>query len=319
MAKISVIIPCYNAEKYIVQCVESLKKQSFTDFTIIFVDDASTDDTVNRIQEIRAKESLDIVLLTNSQNSGPAVSRNKGIEYSTSEYITFCDCDDWYEPDYLEKMIKMLTQECVDIALCGYKVVDENSKVQYRPMVDVDVTMNSTEALRLEADSLCMLMVKASIMKETLLPDLRNGEDSAVVPLLIAKANGCAVTKDCLYNYFRRQGSASQKPTMKVVESLRKSFAHTENEFPVGMKAELEYLGMKNMLYSTLISLFSFSFDIKKADEILNDFERIYPSWIENPYFKYMSSYKRIVLRLANRRLYPIIKLVACVRMIITH
>jgi len=312
MSKISVVIPCYNAENYIERCVNAFEMQSFKDFTLIFVDDCSSDGTVEKIRKINS--GLDIALLINEQNCGPAITRNKGIQYAASEYITFCDCDDWYEPEFLSEMLLALTENDADIALCGYNVVNEKGNVQKRPLAEKNIVLTGANALRLDADSLCMLMVKTDIMKTILLPDIRNGEDVAVVPLLIAKSQRCAVLKECLYNYYRRDGSASCKPTMRVVESLQQAFVYTQKFFPDNMKSELEYLGIKNMLYSALITLFSFGYDTKTASDILNSFERIYPFWHKNPYFCNLSFYKKIVLKLLKIRCFFAVKLIAYIR-----
>lgn len=319
MLKIAVVIPCYNASDYIPMCVSHLSKQTYTNFEVIFVDDCSIDNTWDILKSIKDSSALNVTILRNDINSGPGVSRNKGILCAKSEYITFCDSDDWYEPNYLEKMLVLLESTNSDVVFCGYKVVDENGRVQERPLSPKTGKITRKEAFCLDADSLCMLMVKTSIMKETLLPDLRNGEDVATVPLLMAKAQGYAVTKECLYNYFRRQGSASQKPTMNVVNSLVNSFKYLQCNFPPEYKLELEYLGVKNMLYGALISLFTFSYDTGKASLILDHFENQYPSWSQNPYINGLSSYKRIVVRLLSKRLFILVKAIAVIRYILVR
>jgi glycosyltransferase involved in cell wall biosynthesis len=314
MAKISVIIPCYNAGQYIDRCFSSIKNQSFNDAQVIFIDDCSTDATLSKLADLQKKYPSEIVVLRNEKNSGPAVSRNKGIIAATSEYTAFCDCDDWYEPDFLEKMLNTLEKNHADIVFCGYHVADEHGNQQSRPISSVCGSLSLSEALGLEADSLCMLMVKSSIMKETLLPDIRNGEDAAVVPLLTVRSQRHAVLSECLYNYFRRQGSASQKPDMRVVDSLVASFEYTKINFPKERIVELEYIGMKNVLYAAVISLFDFSYDTKKANEIISDFEKDFPHWIDNPYFSKLNRYKQVVLKLEHFRCYFMIRLIALFR-----
>lgn len=88
----------------------------------------------------------------------------------------------------MEKLYQLLLNTNSDIAFCGYKVVDENGNLQMRALTDKSGTLSRTEIFGLDVDSLCMMMVKTSIMKDTLLPNLRNGEDVATVSLLIGKA-----------------------------------------------------------------------------------------------------------------------------------
>lgn len=314
---VTIVIPCYNVAKYIKRCIDSLVGQSFQKFKVILVDDKSTDDTYQYLLQLQATSGLDIMVLQNSCNSGPAVSRNKGILEADTKYITFCDSDDWYEPNFLKTMVSLLEDNAADMAFCGYKVVDEHGNSQSRPVYNRSGLISREEAFCLDADSLCMLMVKTDIMKNTLLPDLRNGEDVATVPLLMAKANRYAATVSCLYNYFRRSDSASERPTMKVVESLVCSYRYVQENFPDEYIKEKEFLGIKNLLYSTIITLFSCSNDKRTAKELLNEFETIYPNWKNNPYITSLRIYKKVILRMVSLKLFGVVRLVAILRNVI--
>lgn len=314
---VTIVIPCYNVAKYIKRCIDSLVDQSFQKFKVILVDDKSTDDTYQYLLQLQATSGLDIMVLQNSCNSGPAVSRNKGILEADTKYITFCDSDDRYEPDFLKTMVSLLEDNAADMAFCGYKVVDEHGNSQSRPVYNRSGLISREEAFCLDADSLCMLMVKTDIMKDTLLPDLRNGEDVATVPLLMAKANRYAATVSCLYNYFRRSDSASERPTMKAVESLVCSYQYVQKNFPDKYIKEKEFLGIKNLLYSTIITLFSCSNDKRTAEELLNEFETIYPNWKNNPYITSLRIYKKVILRMVSLKLFGVVRLVAILRNVI--
>ena len=314
---VTIVIPCYNVAKYIKRCIDSLVGQSFQKFKVILVDDKSTDDTYQYLLQLQATSRLDIMVLQNSCNSGPAVSRNKGILEADTKYITFCDSDDWYEPDFLKTMVSLLEDNAADMAFCGYKVVDEYGNSQSRPVYNRSGLISREEAFCLDADSLCMLMVKTDIMKDTLLPDLRNGEDVATVPLLMAKANRYAATVSCLYNYFRRSDSASERPTMKAVESLVCSYQYVQKNFPDKYIKEKEFLGIKNLLYSTIITLFSCSNNRHMAKSLLQEFEDIYPNWKNNPYITSLRIYKKVILRMVSLKLFGVVRLVAILRNVI--
>lgn len=314
---VTIVIPCYNVAKYIKRCIDSLVGQSFQKFKVILVDDKSTDDTYQYLLQLQATSGLDIMVLQNSCNSGPAVSRNKGILEADTKYITFCDSDDWYEPDFLKTMVSLLEDNAADMAFCGYKVVDEHGNSQSRPVYNRSGLISREEAFCLDADSLCMLMVKTDIMKNTLLPDLRNGEDVATVPLLMAKANRYAATVSCLYNYFRRSDSASERPTMKAVESLVCSYQYVQKNFPDKYIKEKEFLGIKNLLYSTMITLFSCSNNRHMAKSLLQEFEDIYPNWKNNPYITSLRIYKKVILRMVSLKLFGVVRLVAILRNVI--
>lgn len=95
MKKISIVIPVYNAEKYILRCLDSIKHQTYKDFEIILINDRSSDNTLSTLNNYKALNSqLDLIILTNDKNSGPSISRNTGVEVAKGDYIFFIDADD---------------------------------------------------------------------------------------------------------------------------------------------------------------------------------------------------------------------------------
>ena len=91
MARISVIIPCYNSEKYIAKCINALSNQTYKDFDVIMIDDCSTDETLKVISDFEKKSPFPMKCLKNEINLGPARTRKFGVMQSNSEYIAFCD------------------------------------------------------------------------------------------------------------------------------------------------------------------------------------------------------------------------------------
>jgi len=315
MSEISIVIPCYNASRFIDRCINALKEQSYKNFEVILIDDCSTDDTWKQLLEIKSTSDLNITLLQNTVNCGPAVSRNNGIAVASSKYITFCDADDWYDIDFLQVMHSSLKKDNSDIVFCGYKVVDENNNKNLRPISKKSGSILADEAFGLDSDSLCMLMVKTSIMKRTPLPNLRNGEDVATVALLLAKCNKYFAVSNCLYNYYRRSDSVSESvPTMKVVSSHVSSFEYTKQFFPGSLKQELEFLGIKNLLYPSAIGLFSMGYKKKEICSIQKKFEDDFPMWYNNKYISNMKSYKRFVVGLLHYKFYLLIWVIAYFR-----
>ena len=118
MKKVSVIIPVYNVEKYIKECINSLINQTFKDYEIILIDDGSTDESGN----ICDKYSNDYKFITtiHKKNEGVSIARNKGIEMSTGEYIVFIDADDYLTEDYLKIMVNNIEKFGCDVCTCNY-------------------------------------------------------------------------------------------------------------------------------------------------------------------------------------------------------
>ena len=125
--KVSVIMPIYNAEKYVEKAIRSILNQTFQDFELILIDDCSTDTSV---QIIKAIQSNKISLLQTPQNSGASVSRNLGITAAKGEYIAFLDADDWAYPQRLQKQVDFLERN-PQIGLVGTwtEIIDENQNL----------------------------------------------------------------------------------------------------------------------------------------------------------------------------------------------
>lgn len=104
MPKVSIITPLYNDKKYIEQAIKSILNQTYKDFEMIIVDDGSTDGS----GELVRNKFRDKVRYIHQENKGAATAVNKGISLSQGDYIAFCDSDDWWLPEKLEKQVKFL-------------------------------------------------------------------------------------------------------------------------------------------------------------------------------------------------------------------
>ena len=127
---VSVIIPVYNAQEGIKQCLDSLLNQSFTDFEIILLNDGSTDNSLEVIKKYAADN--DFIRVIDKENEGVAKTRNKGIQLANGKYIVFIDNDDFVDSDYLERFYNEIDQEQLDIVLGGYKRVNQEMKTLFK-------------------------------------------------------------------------------------------------------------------------------------------------------------------------------------------
>lgn len=129
MRKISVIIPVYNVEKYLIDCLESVVSQTYKNLEIIIVNDGSTDCSGDISDEYEKKDER--IRVVHQKNMGLSGARNTGIDMATGEYITFLDSDDYLEIDILEKLVKILEKNKSDIAVAGINFCDEQGKTLY--------------------------------------------------------------------------------------------------------------------------------------------------------------------------------------------
>lgn len=118
---ISVIIPCYNVEKYIDRCMESVLNQTYRNLEIILVDDGSTDGTGEIIKKYAEHDHR--IKILHQKNKGAGAARNAGMEIASGSYIGFVDSDDWIAEDMYEYLIGIIKEEDADIAACDFYAV----------------------------------------------------------------------------------------------------------------------------------------------------------------------------------------------------
>lgn len=124
---ISVIIPVYNVEAYLVECLDSVINQTYKELEIILVNDGSTDRSLDILEKYKAQHSN--ITIINQENSGQSVARNKGIEVSTGDYIYFLDSDDYIELDTFEQLINAFNDKDVDLIRFSAEAFTDNIKM----------------------------------------------------------------------------------------------------------------------------------------------------------------------------------------------
>ena len=121
MKKVSIIVPVYNAGNYIDQSISSIVEQTYSNLEIILIDDGSADDSLQRCKEWSEKDKRIKVFC--QENSGVSVTRNKGIELATGEYVMFMDSDDWIDKNMVETLYNQAEEHQADAACC---ILQEN-------------------------------------------------------------------------------------------------------------------------------------------------------------------------------------------------
>lgn len=225
MPKLSVVIPVYNVEKYLPKCVDSVINQTLSDIEIILVNDGSIDNS-GEICEKYAKSDKRIKYIC-QENQGVATARKKGMEYVTSEYVTFIDSDDWVSESFFEELYNnindcdILLTDCYRVqddkiitiknALpCGVYNTPEKMKYVIDNMVYVtDPEMKSTASI---LGFMCGKLYKSEIAKKTFRETddaLFFYEDAEFLFKYILKCNSLNCTDICGYYYLYRCDSCS--------------------------------------------------------------------------------------------------------------
>ena len=130
MATVSVVMPCHNGEKHLRQAVDSVLAQTYLDWELLIIDDASTDGSAAIAQEYCAKDSRVRLLHTKCSTGKPATPRNVGIEAAAGRFIAFLDCDDQWAPAKLEHQLSLFQQENCAAVFSFYKKMDTEGNVR---------------------------------------------------------------------------------------------------------------------------------------------------------------------------------------------
>ena len=136
MPKISIVIPVYNAEKYLSQCLDSLLNQTLKDIEILCVNDGSQDNSYQIMQEYAQNDER--LKIFTQENSGPAKARNVGLKNANGKYLMFCDSDDFYNQDMCQNMLGAIEENNVDFVMCDCDFVIENGNTYNRTQASLD-------------------------------------------------------------------------------------------------------------------------------------------------------------------------------------
>ncbi len=210
---VSVIIPLYNGEKYIVRCIESVINQSYKDIEIIIVDDNSADSGKEIIQEYQ-KHYNNIKYIRNLKTLGASKTRTIGLQNSTSNYILFLDCDDWIDLNSIEKAVQKFELDSeIDIVIWEIKTAFQNNKICSRYQYLYNNVLTNTMALSLLAHTVenefflspllgCKLFKKELIEKNNIFfPDTIYEDDMFTYLAFVYSRKIALVTGSSLYYY----------------------------------------------------------------------------------------------------------------------
>lgn len=306
-SNISVIIPCYNGWRYMSKCLESLELQSLSPYEVVVVDDCSTDDSYVKLSEYACTATFNMIVLKNKTNVGPGLSRKNAIDACHGSYVAFCDCDDWFELDFIETLTNQIQANEADAFMFdNYKTYDG-----YRIVANtVKVLQNDKKSILANAGmSLCRFVVKREIAEKVFFPPLYHGEDGAVVPQIIAKSSKFILIDRPFYNYYSRSDSISQRPSAKACSQMALAFSVVRNELPQEYRLECEYIGIKCVCYGAVLSGFKSGVKSSEIEAVLDDFEKGFPAWERNVYRKNLGKIKNLYLFFVKKRWFGMVRL----------
>ncbi len=217
--EVSIIVPIYNVEKYIIECLDSVLKQGLKDFEILCIDDCGSDASIKKVEQyIRQNKMQDTIkIVKHEMNKGLSSARNTGIEWARGEYCYFLDGDDLLKPDALSAMYSIAQSDNLDILEGSF---EEFYETDYNIKTGTKFNVMSTEVMA-GTDFLawglkvkeyipmaCAKLYKTKLLKESsgFMPGLIS-EDEEFTPRIYLRASRVSRCNICSYLYRRRDGS----------------------------------------------------------------------------------------------------------------
>lgn len=260
--KVSIIIPVYDVEQYIHECIDSVLAQTFTDFELILVDDCSPD-SCPKICDEYAKRDIRVKVIHKPKNEGLPQARKTGFENSSGGYIQFIDSDDWIEKNMLEKMYLMALSEGYDMVCCDWYQNGVTSIISYEkmPVLSDDFIANIKTAV-LGRNAGCVVwnkLVKREVYGKIHFPQLSNGEDSYITTQTLFFSKKIGYVNIALYHYRYNLFSLANHPKlarkrylerlenyMQICGFLRKTHGGDLRLFEPELTAQMKRIESKN-------------------------------------------------------------------------
>lgn len=176
---VSIVVPVYNAEKFIKDTIKTVQDQTYKNWELILVNDCSTDNSIDIINDY-IKEDKRIKLINLENNSGAAIARNTGIENATGKYVAFLDSDDLWDKEKLEKQIEFMRKNEYKFTFTGYEFADEEGN-KLGKIVNVPLILNYKQALKNTTIFTSTVILDIQKLGKELIkmPNVRRGQDTA--------------------------------------------------------------------------------------------------------------------------------------------
>lgn len=295
---LSIIIPVYNVEKYIHECLRSLITQDLTDVEIILVDDGSLDNCPAICDEYAT--NYPNVRVIHKANGGLISARKSGVCSATGKYVTFVDSDDWVEKDSVAKIKEILDEHSPDVIAFTkhfraeetketviWKESDRKGMFTREALEKIFPSILSTSPFFTFGltPSVCLKVMKRELIEETIADEpetIRMGEDLAVTIPCVLKANSVYFCDACMYYYRQNPSSIThtfdRTAPQRVNELLEYLARKTQGYEAYNVKEQLEQ-------YAVFITRVTLNSLIKGSQNIRSDLKGMKILW-ENPYVK---------------------------------
>ncbi len=304
--KVSVVVPVYNVARYLERCINSLLGQTYTDLEILCVDDCSTDESREILKSFAEKDQR-VRALFQPQNQGVSAARNRALDEMTGEWVCFCDSDDWYELNFVERMLECAVQEDSDYVICNYKISYETRSPILSGCID---SINSGDDIRkiIACGPIysCVHMIHRRLfdISNVRYPlGIRQAEELSVIPVLAKYATRVGVVHEPLYNYFQRgDGTSASNLMLDSEKNFINSWSLMAKALGEGYEQELEYHAMYALFYGEILHLCKIGSKTKHIKKELDRYEAQFPNFMDNKYISNLGRAKCVFLWMCHHR-----------------
>lgn len=203
--RVSVIIPVYNAERYISKTLDSIIAQTYTDMEVVLVDDCSKDNSAEIIAQYQ-KKYPHIIYFLQPENKGAGAARNKALELAGGQYVAFLDSDDLWMPKKTEKQIKLMREKSCPFSYAAIEMMDEEGKI-IKGKRNIKENCNYKYLLHNTIIATSSVIIDRTILGDFRMPLRRGGQDYATWLMLLRDGTQACGINETLVRY--RVGSNS--------------------------------------------------------------------------------------------------------------
>lgn len=316
--EISVIVPVYNVDQFLENCLSSILKQTFEDFEVLLIDDGSSDKSGAICDKYAQKDKR--IKVMHIENNGVSNARNLGIQEAKGKYIAFIDSDDYVEATYLETLLSTLKRNDVDCALCSfYSESIENSilAIMNEPIKPNEILtlFGSKDLLLVNPAVWNKLYIREIIIQNNITFDtkLRIGEDLLFYLTYLLFCTKIVYVDTPLYHYIQRPNSAINSQNCKknrdillCVEKILCMYRSANNVSC--FYSELEYLAIFHIYLSAIPRILIYDVNNSLIEELEVFLKRNFPSYKQNPYLKKQRKSRIILFDLIDKKRYHLVR-----------
>lgn len=222
---VTVIVPTYNCEKYIKETIESILKQTYSNFEILVIDDCSTDSTLDVINSLNDKR---ITVLVNEKQSGAAFSRNRGISNARGKYIAFLDGDDIWRKTKLEDQVSFMETNGYSFSCTNYDEIDENSN-PLGVVVSGPKVVSHKSFIKSDYIGCLTVMYKKDIYPDLSIPNTIYKRNDYALWIKISEKANCYRLNKVLASYRKTSSSLSSGKKIALVKYHKDMFQKLYN------------------------------------------------------------------------------------------